>query len=524
MKRFNLTLAMLLAWSACPKLIAQCNCSQSWNGSENNIPYISSGTFCIASGNFTGSLNGMAAGATLCVSNGASFNPSSLNGSYAGSMQLYGTSVLPGFSVGNSFYLKAYSKVTFAGNLNFNGTNATLAVAASATAFFNNGLSLNGSGTTLNNNGYVRMSNDFSTQTGTVVNNKGDLRLDGNFNPSGVVTNDGVISATRQINLNANGTITNNCRFFTVEGMVNGNAAFVNNGIVWVTGANKDFQNNGTLIMGPLSSVRGSNFTNNGTVNGSGVCYFTGTTTQQGTFTGTSASARLYFYDATQSNASNLFDNQNAPATNTYRSEPAIIPDTIAMGACQDPNFTSLRPPTLLPIVLKSFAVMSSTSPYTLLWEVENTADIEHFEVEQSVNGTDFTTIARESAASQNSYSYKLLSSASFSSYYRLKLVGKDGKIIYSQIIKVGNGKKTDISIKNITGTSQIWMLSQLDRSSKVDIVFYNEIGQMLYSKYVNVIAGTQQVLLNVPNQIKGIVLVSVKTDGVSKTSKLLLQ
>ena len=107
-----------------------------------------------------------------------------------------------------------------------------------------------------------------------------------------------------------------------------------------------------------------------------------------------------------------------------------------------------------LPVRLISFTGSYRNQLTTLNWETANEQNFDHFEIERSVNGADYTAIGSKIAASDNSarISYQYpddLSSVSGSAfYYRLKIVDKDGQFKYSNVIMI---RKESKNINGIT-------------------------------------------------------------------------
>lgn len=101
-----------------------------------------------------------------------------------------------------------------------------------------------------------------------------------------------------------------------------------------------------------------------------------------------------------------------------------------------------------LPIKLISFIGNYRNQATTLNWETENEQNFDHFEIERSISGADYTPIGfRPSANSSSRQSYQYsddLSSVNGNVfYYRLKIVDKDDQFKYSNIIMIRKESKT---------------------------------------------------------------------------------
>lgn len=100
-----------------------------------------------------------------------------------------------------------------------------------------------------------------------------------------------------------------------------------------------------------------------------------------------------------------------------------------------------------LPVRLISFSGSYRNQNTTLNWETENEQNFDHFEIERSSNGVDFSGIGFKAAANSTSrMSYQYLDDLSSVSanvlYYRLKIVDVDGQFKYSNVIMIRKESK----------------------------------------------------------------------------------
>jgi hypothetical protein len=103
----------------------------------------------------------------------------------------------------------------------------------------------------------------------------------------------------------------------------------------------------------------------------------------------------------------------------------------------------------ILPLSWLSFDAVKQGNDALLNWKVSNEETNEHYELQRSLNGTDFVTISRLTKTgtgnSTKAYSYTDAGVNALGSsivYYRLKQVDFDGRISFSEtrIIKLGKG------------------------------------------------------------------------------------
>jgi hypothetical protein len=97
--------------------------------------------------------------------------------------------------------------------------------------------------------------------------------------------------------------------------------------------------------------------------------------------------------------------------------------------------------PDPLPVSLISFTVNSESSNVNLQWRTTNETDFSHFEVEKSQDSKKWESILRINGNNSGLYSATDALLGQGISYYRLKMIDRDGSFAYSRIehIKAGN-------------------------------------------------------------------------------------
>jgi 1,4-alpha-glucan branching enzyme len=93
----------------------------------------------------------------------------------------------------------------------------------------------------------------------------------------------------------------------------------------------------------------------------------------------------------------------------------------------------------VLPVTLVSFTGKNNGNTNLLSWKVDNENGLNYYELEQSIDGQKFSTIAQIKATGNSNYSYadNISSAASLLYYYRLKMVDIDGNYKYCPIVKI---------------------------------------------------------------------------------------
>jgi hypothetical protein len=295
--------------------------------SQNNFSgNLSAGQSLCISGTFTGNINNLAAGATIFVPAGATFNPASLQNP-AGTVINCGSATLPSITLNTGFSFSNHGSADFRSNINWNG-KGTFFNDAGARMNLRTTFQMKGN-STLTNDGEIVSSGDFSSEPGTSITNTGYIRLTGgNFNPDGTVVNSGFVQTDEFININPNSELINNCSFISQKGFNNNSPKTRNNGFIFVTGVgnNNDLvQNNKPYTQGPNAVVVGTRFINNGAITGGGKYYFTGDTRNQAAFGDDGGG--INFYDTTRT-AGKIFDVQS-PAPHSSVTSTAFTPPKV---------------------------------------------------------------------------------------------------------------------------------------------------------------------------------------------------
>jgi hypothetical protein len=170
---------------------------------------------------------------------------------------------------------------------------------------------------------------------------------------------------------------------------------------------------------------------------------------------------------------------------------------------------------SLLPINITAFTGSTINCDAQLTWDVNNAVNFNHFEIEQSVNGRDFKTVATVVyTAGVNSYSIEATLKP-VETYFRLKLVDIDNHFEYSQILTM-KGCNASNGIVVIPNPAQD-AIKFVGANGKQDIVMMDATGRIVL-KQNNV---TAQTSLEVQHLAKGIYNIVV-TDKFSKESTTL--
>lgn len=161
---------------------------------------------------------------------------------------------------------------------------------------------------------------------------------------------------------------------------------------------------------------------------------------------------------------------------------------------------------SVLPVGITSFTSTVSGNDIQLSWQTATENNSSYFEIESSTDGSQFDSIGKIKAAGNSSspvhYSYTDHNVESGVHYYRLKQFDKDGKYVYSEIIKqVAFVDISELSvypnpaINNVTVTHPFSMKGD-------ELNLYNSSGKLLWTKKLD--PGTTKTNVNVSSYPKG--------------------
>ena len=185
-----------------------------------------------------------------------------------------------------------------------------------------------------------------------------------------------------------------------------------------------------------------------------------------------------------------------------------------------------------LPITFTSFKAYQQNNNIALDWKVENEFNMKQYEIQKSTNGKDFSSVstvgAKRNNSSSVSYQWVDVNPANGNNFYRVRSVNMDGKVLYSNVMKVSLGNITrDIVIYPNPVTNGILNL-QLINQPKGDygVRVLNNSGQLLQSILIHHQQGSASQTIQLDQRLaKGYYnLEVVKPDNSLLTRKISLQ
>ncbi|MBT32504.1 MAG: hypothetical protein CMO01_22800 [Thalassobius sp.] len=188
----------------------------------------------------------------------------------------------------------------------------------------------------------------------------------------------------------------------------------------------------------------------------------------------------------------------------------------------------------ILPVDLLSFTGSVVDEIIELNWQTSTEENTESFEVEKSINGTEFYSIGNVTAVGNsttiNSYSFDDTDPAGGSNYYRLKILDKDGNYEYSNVITVNfevNGEHRILvhpnPVENHMVNLTLWGYKY---EKEIHIKIIDMLGKIVFTSVIE--DNTQQILqteLHLPDYLPtGIYQVIVNGSSTPKSQKILVK
>jgi Secretion system C-terminal sorting domain len=183
----------------------------------------------------------------------------------------------------------------------------------------------------------------------------------------------------------------------------------------------------------------------------------------------------------------------------------------------------------VLPLSWISFsAVKSGSKSISLSWLVANETNNNHFEIERSADGINFTSIGKtessKSTQTQHRYSFTDNLPLSSSNYYRIKQVDNDGKYSYSSVEKIDMNdvaRYWKIYPNPAQSHSGFYANGSL---SKVDLSVTDMNGKQVWHTTASNVNAGQRIDIDLSNAGKGIYMLKINTDKGSSTEKIIVE
>lgn len=179
-----------------------------------------------------------------------------------------------------------------------------------------------------------------------------------------------------------------------------------------------------------------------------------------------------------------------------------------------------------LSATLKYFSAWKENGGNMLRWISLREVNNEIFEIQRSTDGSRFTTIGsvrgQVNSSTEKRYQFEDVAAPDIS-YYRLKQISTNGKVTYSNIVKLDRGGLNGYKIKiNNPVSGMMNMTIAASNGGTSEIFLRNINGQVIFRDKINCLKGINTYIKDISHLPKGIYSVTVTGNGLQDTQSLL--
>ncbi len=184
----------------------------------------------------------------------------------------------------------------------------------------------------------------------------------------------------------------------------------------------------------------------------------------------------------------------------------------------------------ILPVTIINFKAYQQKQDVVTEWTSLSEINIKEYEIQRSLNGLDFITIGVQNALNNGapSINYSFLDTHPFSgnNFYRIKVTGSDGRVIFTniQLVNIGH-TSSNISIYPNPVTNRQFNLQMSNVPvGNYYLSIHNSIGQIIFSKQINVSIGSSSQIINLPSSVARGAYYFQITGNEMMTEKIIIQ
>lgn len=177
--------------------------------------------------------------------------------------------------------------------------------------------------------------------------------------------------------------------------------------------------------------------------------------------------------------------------------------DSVTATATVNGNTSEFGPKSFVQTVLSchllSFAGTKSVDKNTLSWKALCDRNFSHFQVEYSVDGSNYVTLGNvfPNGDEKNLFSYQHYTSSTEKHYYRLKMVSKDLSIRYSHVVALGTRKTNEFLVRAAENPfrNRLPIVIESETTTEVKVNLFQSNGTLAASKLVRVVKGSNNIV-----------------------------
>jgi hypothetical protein len=185
-------------------------------------------------------------------------------------------------------------------------------------------------------------------------------------------------------------------------------------------------------------------------------------------------------------------------------------------------NITITSVNAIVPVKFGDINLSFTNGIAKINWNVLLEINTEKYHIERSATGRDFVAVGSLSASNAKAYSFIDAAPLNVTGFYRIKAVDKDGKLSYSNVVRLNTKKlNTEVLVtpNPITNGTVNLQLNNFTKSTYT-VSLFDASGRIAFTNKLNVEAGSSAQTLQLPNIIaKGMYQLQI-TNGSTKINK----
>ena len=170
-----------------------------------------------------------------------------------------------------------------------------------------------------------------------------------------------------------------------------------------------------------------------------------------------------------------------------------------------------------LPIIIIDFIAKENNGKNILNWNTASEINSDHFIIERSTDGRNYSSIGRVNAngfsSTEIKYSFTDINPADGKNFYRLVMTDRDGSFEYSKIVSVTNKKNQSVGFGYVNlsaGTATMTINSSKMQPANLSII--DATGRIILTTPVQLQAGNNNIVKNSPSLPNGVYYVRLFT------------
>jgi hypothetical protein len=156
----------------------------------------------------------------------------------------------------------------------------------------------------------------------------------------------------------------------------------------------------------------------------------------------------------------------------------------------------------VLPLQLIEFSGIKKTDGNELIWKTKDAVDLQHFELERSIDAFYFSKVHTTSAVNtyiEQQYHFLDQNYVIGKNYYRLKSIDISGKSVYSKVIMLDNSLHSAIAFPN-PAKEKVTLQFAAPIPVSTYFVIYNTESKIMLQTSKHIISGIKTVSFNIQN------------------------